>query len=198
MMKNKSKIFLNGLIYENPVFVMMIGMCPAIAITTNIQDAICMGLSVIFVLFFSNLIISCIKKIVPNEIRIPVYIVIIASLVTVVKLILKAYFAEIDEALGVFISLIVVNCLILGRAESFASKNNPIDSMIDALGMGLGFTVSIIIIAAIRQGLSKFMPVFATTVGGFLILGLILGVIQSAKNVFIDKKPTKLKKEGAK
>lgn len=197
-MKNKSKIFLNGLIYENPVFVMMIGMCPAIAITTNIQDAICMGLSVIFVLFFSNLIISCIKKIVPNEIRIPVYIVIIASLVTVVKLILKAYFAEIDEALGVFISLIVVNCLILGRAESFASKNNPIDSMIDALGMGLGFTVSIIIIAAIRQGLSKFMPVFATTVGGFLILGLILGVIQSAKNVFIDKKPTKLKKEGAK
>lgn len=198
MMKNKSKIFLNGLIYENPVFVMMIGMCPAIAITTNIQDAICMGLSVIFVLFFSNLIISCIKKIVPNEIRIPVYIVIIASLVTVVKLILKAYFAEIDEALGVFISLIVVNCLILGRAESFASKNNPIDSMIDALGMGLGFTVSIMIIAAIRQGLSKFMPVFATTVGGFLILGLILGVIQSAKNVFIDKKPTKLKKEGAK
>lgn len=198
MMKNKSKIFLNGLIYENPVFVMMIGMCPAIAITTNIQDAICMGLSVIFVLFFSNLIISCIKKIVPNEIRIPVYIVIIASLVTVVKLILKAYFAEIDEALGVFISLIVVNCLILGRAESFASKNNPIDSMIDALGMGLGFTVSIIIIAAIRQGLSKFMPVFATTVGGFLILGLILGVIQSAKNVFINKKPTKLKKEGAK
>ena len=198
MMKNKSKIFLNGLIYENPVFVMMIGMCPAIAITTNIKDAICMGLSVIFVLFFSNLIISCIKKIVPNEIRIPVYIVIIASLVTVVKLILKAYFAEIDEALGVFISLIVVNCLILGRAESFASKNNPIDSMIDALGMGLGFTVSIIIIAAIRQGLSKFMPVFATTVGGFLILGLILGVIQSAKNVFIDKKPTKLKKEGAK
>ena len=198
MMKNKSKIFLNGLIYENPVFVMMIGMCPAIAITTNIQDAICMGLSVIFVLFFSNLIISCLKKIVPTEIRIPVYIVIIASLVTVVKLILKAYFAEIDEALGVFISLIVVNCLILGRAESFASKNNPIDSMIDALGMGLGFTVSIIIIAAIRQGLSKFMPVFATTVGGFLILGLILGVIQSAKNVFIDKKPTKLKKEGAK
>jgi electron transport complex protein RnfE len=198
MMKNKSKIFLNGLIYENPVFVMMIGMCPAIAITTNIQDAICMGLSVIFVLFFSNLIISCIKKIVPNEIRIPVYIVIIASLVTVVKLILKAYFAEIDEALGVFISLIVVNCLILGRAESFASKNNPIDSMIDALGMGLGFTVSIIIIAAIRQGLSKFMPVFATTVGGFLILGLILGVIQSAKIVFINKKPTKLKKEGAK
>jgi electron transport complex protein RnfE len=197
-MKNKSKIFLNGLIYENPVFVMMIGMCPAIAITTNIQDAICMGLSVIFVLFFSNLIISCIKKIVPNEIRIPVYIVIIASLVTVVKLILKAYFAEIDEALGVFISLIVVNCLILGRAESFASKNNPIDSMIDALGMGLGFTVSIIIIAAIRQGLSKFMPVFATTVGGFLILGLILGVIQSAKIVFINKKPTKLKKEGAK
>ncbi len=198
MMKNKSKIFLNGLIYENPVFVMMIGMCPAIAITTNIQDAICMGLSVIFVLFFSNLIISCIKKIVPNEIRIPVYIVIIASLVTVVKLILKAYFAEIDEALGVFISLIVVNCLILGRAESFASKNNPIDSMIDALGMGLGFTVSIVIIAAIREGLSKFMPVFATTVGGFLILGLILGVIQSAKNVFINKKPTKLKKEGAK
>ena len=91
MMKNKSKIFLNGLIYENPVFVMMIGMCPAIAITTNIKDAICMGLSVIFVLFFSNLIISCIKRIVPNEIRIPVYIIIIASLVTVVKLIQKAH-----------------------------------------------------------------------------------------------------------
>ena len=198
MMKNKSKIFLNGLIYENPVFVMMIGMCPAIAITTNIKDAICMGLSVIFVLFFSNLIISCIKKIVPNEIRIPVYIIIIASLVTVVKLILQAYFAEIDEALGVFISLIVVNCLILGRAETFASKNNPIDSMIDALGMGIGFTVAIIIIAAIRQSLSEIMPVFATTVGGFLILGLILGGIQSIKNAVSNKKPAKLKKEGAK
>lgn len=197
MMKNKSEIFLNGLIYENPVFVMMIGMCPAIAITTNIKDAICMGLSVIFVLFFSNLIISCIKRIVPNEIRIPVYIIIIASLVTVVKLILQAYFAEIDEALGVFISLIVVNCLILGRAETFASKNNPLDSMIDALGMGIGFTVAIVIIAAIRQSLSEIMPVFATTVGGFLILGLILGGIQSIKNAVLNKKPAKLKKEGA-
>lgn len=196
-MNNKLKIFLNGIIYENPVFVMLIGMCPTIAITTNIKDALGMGLSVLFVLFFSNLIISSIKKIVPNEIRIPVYIVIIASLVTVVKMLLKAYFPVLDEALGTFVSLIVVNCLILGRAESFASKNNPVDSMIDALGMGLGFTLAIIIIAGIRQILSLFMPVFSTSVGGFIILGLVIGIIQSIKISVLDSKQTKLKKEGA-
>ena len=196
-MNNKLKIFLNGIIYENPVFVMLIGMCPTIAITTNIKDALGMGLSVLFVLFFSNLIISSIKKIVPNEIRIPVYIVIIASLVTVVKMLLKAYFPVLDEALGTFVSLIVVNCLILGRAESFASKNNPVDSMIDALGMGLGFTLAIFIIAGIRQILSLFMPVFSTSVGGFIILGLVIGIIQSIKISVLDSKQTKLKKEGA-
>lgn len=196
-MNNKLKIFLNGIIYENPVFVMLIGMCPTIAITTNIKDALGMGLSVLFVLLFSNLIISSIKKFIPNEIRIPVYIVIIATLVTVVKMFLKAYFPLLDEALGTFVSLIVVNCLILGRAESFASKNNPVDSMIDALGMGLGFTLAIFIIAGIRQILSLFMPVFATSVGGFIILGLVIGIIQSIKVFIFDTKQTKLKKEGA-
>ena len=152
-MKTESKllIFLNGLIQENPIFVMVIGMCPALAITTSLSNAIGMGAAVIFVLFFSNLFISLVRKIVPHDIRIPVYIVIIATLVTVVSLILQAYFPDLNNALGAFVALIVVNCIILGRAEAFASKNNPVSSIIDAIGMGLGFTLAISLMSIIRE-----------------------------------------------
>lgn len=190
----KSTIFLNGLIKENPTFVMLIGMCPTIAITTNITNALGMGVSVIFVLFFSNLFISLIRKIVPNEIRIPVFIVIIATLVTIVQMLLKAYLPGVEKALGVFVDLIVVNCLILGRAEAFASKNDPVSSMVDAIGMGLGFMVAICIVSIFRQLLGMVVPMFQTTIGGFLILGLIIGIVQSIR---LSIKPKKHLKEDA-
>ncbi len=189
-MSNKS-VFLNGIFKENPTFIMLLGMCPTIAITTNIVDALGMGCAVIFVLLFSNLFISLIRNIVPNDIRIPVFIVIIATLVTIVQLILQAYFEALNEALGSFVALIVVNCLILGRAEAFASKNNPLLSIIDALGMGIGFTIAISIISIIRQLLGIIMPVFTTKIGGFLILGLVIGIIQSLKIVIKNHQNTK-------
>lgn len=189
---NKKNIFLNGIFKENPTFVMLLGMCPTIAITTNVVDALGMGCAVIFVLLFSNLFISLIRKIVPTDIRIPVYIVIIATLVTIVQLILQAYFPVLNEALGTFVALIVVNCLILGRAEAFASKNNPLFAVIDALGMGIGFTLAIMIVALIRQLLGMMIPIFTTKVGGFLVLGLVIGIIQSIKIVVTNNKKIKM------
>lgn len=180
-MKKVSNVLLNGIFKENPTFVCLIGMCPTIAITTNITNALGMGISVIFVLFFSNLVISLIRNIVPNEIRIPVFIVVIATLVTIVQMLLKAYLPEIDRSLGVFVDLIVVNCLILGRAEAFASKNDVVSSMADAIGNGIGFTVAIFIVSLIRQLLGNVMPIFTTTVGGFLVLGLLIGIISSIR-----------------
>ncbi len=192
----KSQIFLNGIIKENPTLVMLIGMCPTIAITTSISNAIGMGACVIFVLFFSNLIISLIRHIVPDEIRIPVFIVVIATLVTITQLILKAYFPSLDASLGEFVALIVVNCIILGRAEAFASKNGPVSSMLDALGMGLGFTLAISVISLIRQFLADVLglAMFASPVGGFIILGLVIGIFQSVK-LLIEKKNELKKKE---
>lgn len=194
MNNSKLQVFMNGLWKENPTFVMLIGMCPTLAITTTITNAIGMGAAVIFVLFFSNLFISCIRKIVPQEIRIPVFIVIIATLVTVVQLLLKAYFPSINNALGAFVALIVVNCIILGRAEAFASKNDPVSSMLDALGMGLGFTLAILIISAIRQVLGMVLPVFTTNIGAFLTLGLLIGCMQAVKIALSNRKKA-VKKE---
>lgn len=188
----KKSIFLNGIFKENPTFVMLLGMCPTIAITTNVADAFGMGCAVIFVLMFSNLFISLIRNIVPNEIRIPVFIVIIATLVSVVQLILQAYFLALNNALGSFVALIVVNCLILGRAEAFASKNPPLLSLLDALGMGIGFTLAIMFIALIRQLLGLIIPIFITKVGGFLTLGLIIGIIQSLKISITKKRQLKM------
>ncbi len=143
--------FKAGFIRENPVFGLYLGLCSALAVSTSLNNSIGMGIAVIAVLIGSNVIISLMRKIIPNEIRIPVYIVVIAALVKSVELIIKAYSPAIDVALGVFIPLIVVNCIILGRAEAFASKNNVLDSAIDALGMGLGYTFGIVLISAIRQ-----------------------------------------------
>lgn len=204
-MGRKFQTFFNGIIKENPTLVQLIGMCPTIAITTSISNAIGMGACVIFVLFFSNLIISLIRNITPDEIRIPVFIVVIATLVTITQLILKAYFPSLDASLGEFVALIVVNCIILGRAEAFASKNGPVLSMLDGLGMGLGFTLAILVVSAIRQLLGEVLglAVFASPIGGFIILGLVIGIFQSVRLLIEDKKKEakkepKLNKEVAK
>ncbi|MDY4889285.1 MAG: electron transport complex subunit E [Sphaerochaetaceae bacterium] len=140
-----------GLFKENPTFIIMLGMCPTLGVTTQVINALGMGAGVLFVLFFSNILISALKNIIPNSIRIPCYIVIIASFVTIVEMVLHAFAPSIYSALGVYLPLIVVNCIILGRAEAFANKNSIVDSALDAIGMGVGFTMSLILIALIRE-----------------------------------------------
>ena len=150
MNKNVERLY-NGLIKENPTFVLMLGMCPTLAVTSSAINGLGMGLSTTVVLVLSNMLISAFRKVIPDGVRMPAYIVIVASLVTVVQFIMQAYTPSLSESLGVYIPLIVVNCIILGRAEAFASKNKVLDSALDGLGMGLGYTVSIIIMSAIRQ-----------------------------------------------
>ena len=141
----------NGIIKENPTFVLMLGMCPTLATTTTAVNGIGMGLTTTAVLIFSNLIISALRKIIPDRVRIPAYIVIVASLVTIAQLLLKAFFSDLDKSLGIFIPLIVVNCIILGRAEAYAAKNGPLESAFDGIGMGLGFTLGLTCIAVFRE-----------------------------------------------
>ena len=215
MEKNSVKnIFLNGLIKENPVCVLILGICPTLAVSKTLESALGMGLALMFVLIFSNLSISLIKKIVPSEIRIPVYIVVIATFVTITEMLMKAYFASLAQQLGIFLSLIVVNCIVLGRAEGFASKNNPFLSLVDAISVGLGFLIAISIIASIREILGygtltfiggkvlNFMPVydffgveptefFGSNPGAFIVLAIFLGSLQS---IFIYKKKIKIRK----
>lgn len=149
--KNFFDYIFNGIITENPTFILMIGMCPTLAITTSVSNAIGMGIATTVVLVASNAIISLVRKIIPDSLRIPIYIVIIASFVTLVEFIVEAYFPALNEALGIYIPLIVVNCIIFGRAEAFAGKNNVINSIGDGIGMGLGFTIGIVAISAIRE-----------------------------------------------
>lgn len=148
---NRMQNFKNGLIKDNPVFGLYLGLCSTLAITTSINNAIGMGVAVICVLILSNVIISAIRKIVPDDIRIPVYIVIIATLVKIIQMLIKAYTPALDTSLGVFIPLIVVNCIILGRAEAFASKHGVLDSALDGLGMGLGYLLAVLAMSFIRQ-----------------------------------------------
>lgn len=183
-----AKIFKNGLIDENPTFVQIIGMCPTLAVTTSAINGLGMGLSTTVVLICSNIAISLMRKIVPDKIRIPAFVVVIATFVTIVGMLLKAYVPSLDSALGLFIPLIVVNCIILARAESFASKNGPIESGVDGLGMGLGFSMALTILGAIREILgngslfgftlfgASFQPIllFILPPGAFLTLGFLL------------------------
>ena len=150
-MKDLVRIFKNGLLDENPTFRMVLGTCPTLAITTAASNGIGMGLAATFVLVFSNLVISLLRKMIPDEIRIPAFIVVIATFVTIVQLVIKAYLPALDESLGLFIPLIVVNCIIFARAESFAFKNPPLPSIADGLGMGLGFTWAITFISSVRE-----------------------------------------------
>jgi electron transport complex protein RnfE len=192
---NLTKVFSKGLIKENPVFVMALGLCPTLAVTTSVQNAIGMGLAATFVLVFSNIFVSLIKNFIPAKIRIPSYIVIIASFVTIVDLTMNAFLPEIHKSLGLFIPLIVVNCMILGRAEAFASKNNTISSIFDGLGMGLGFTLALVVIGGIREVVgagqffginvlaSGYKPVLVAILapGAFLVMGLLMGLMNLKK-----------------
>lgn len=189
------KEMLKKIINENPVFVLLLGMCPTLAVTTTANNAIGMGLAATVVLIGSNVVISCLRKVIPQKIRIAAYIVIIAGFVTVIEMLLKAYLPDLAKSLGLFIPLIVVNCIILGRAEAFASKNGIGASFMDGLGMGLGFTLALLILAVVREilgsgtlfGFSLFPEGFqpATMMilppGGFIGLGLILAVINIIK-----------------
>ena len=168
--------FINGLLKENPTFVLMLGMCPTLAVTTSAKNGLGMGLTTTVVLMLSNLIISLLRKIIPNRVRIPAFIVIIASFVTAVQLLLEAYIPSLNAALGMYIPLIVVNCIILGRAESYAYSNPPIPSLFDGLGMGLGFSFALTCIGAVRELLGagtlfemQVMPDFYTPIGIFVL-----------------------------
>lgn len=162
----KVKELTKGILRENPVFIIMLGMCPTLGVTTQVINALGMGAGVIFVLTCSNILIAALKNIIPDSVRIPCYIVIIASFVTIVEMFLHAFAPSIYAALGVYLPLIVVNCIILGRAEAFASKNSVADSLLDGIGMGLGFTLALTLIALIREVLGKgTITVFA--IGGF-------------------------------
>lgn len=190
------KIIKNGLIDENPVLVQVMGMCPTLAVTTSAINGLGMGLSTTAVLVCSNVVISMMRKFIPSKIRIPAFIVVIATFVTMIGMLLKAYIPSLDAALGLFIPLIVVNCLILGRAESFASKNKPAESAADGLGMGLGFALSLTILGSIREilgngslfGMSLFGASFEPALlfilppGAFLTLGFLLAGFNKLKN----------------
>ena len=188
------KILTNGLIKENPSFVLLLGMCPTLATTTSAINGLSMGLATTFVLICSNIVISCIKKITPDKVRIPVFIVVIASFVTILQLCIKAYLPQVDEALGLFIPLIVVNCIILGRAEAFACKNNPVASLFDGVGMGLGFTFALTLLGIVRELLGAgsifgfvLLPevtnilVFVLPPGAFISLGYIIAIVNQLK-----------------
>ncbi|MGB3478490.1 MAG: electron transport complex subunit E [bacterium] len=189
----KSQIFTRGLIKENVVLVLMIGLCPALAVSGTVRDAFGMGLAATFVLFFSNIIISIMRKRIPNEVRIPIFILIISTFVTIIDYFMQAFQPGLYRALGVFVPLIVVNCMILGRAEAYASKNSVINSALDGLGVGLGFTLALTVMGAIREILGngtflgmailgegfKNAPVIFMILppGAFLVIGVMKALI---------------------
>ena len=187
---NNMKVLLNGIIKENPTFVLLLGMCPTLGTTSSAFNGMSMGLATTAVLVFSNLIISLIKNIIPDMVRIPSFIVVIASLVTILQMLLQAYVPAVYESLGLFIPLIVVNCIILGRAEAFASKNSPLSSIFDGIGMGLGFPIALTLLGATREllGTGKvfsytFFPenygalVFVLAPGAFIALGYLIAIV---------------------
>jgi electron transport complex protein RnfE len=194
MKENNLSVFTKGILKENPVFVLILGTCPTIATTTNVVGAFSMGISALIVLLCSNIFISLLRKVIPDNVRIPCYIVIIAGFVTVVQMVVHAYFPEIYEMLGVYLALITVNCIILGRAEMFASKNPVFKSALDGLGMGLGFTLALTAMATVREvfGAASFagMPIaflesykiefLVKAPGGMLVYGLLIVLVCAA------------------
>ncbi len=219
--QSKKSIFLNPLIKENAIIVSLLGMCPVLGVTTSINNALGMGVAVILVLFCTNTFISLIRKWVPNEVRIPCFIVIIACFVTMVEYLMKAFTPDLASSLGLFIPMITVNCIILGRAEAFASKNSVVDSMLDGLGTGIGFLISCLILAFFREvlgtggitflnpftnekvfstldvfpQLSKIaMPIFVQTSGAFIVFGIIVGIFYAIQITIAENKKEKEKK----
>lgn len=193
----------NGILKENPVFRLVLGMCPTLAVTTSAKNGIGMGLATTAVLMGSNLVISLLRKVIPDKVRIPAYVTIISGFVTIIQMLLKAYLPELDKELGIYIPLIVVNCIILARAEMFANKNNAVLSIIDGIGMGIGFTFALLTIGSVRELLgvgtwfgitvtkNLFEPALIMILppGGFLIFGIIMGLINkfSSMNLAKDK-----------
>ena len=184
---NKMLIVLNGILKNNPTFVLVLGMCPTLGTTTSAMNGLGMGAATMAVLIMSNLVISLIKNLIPDKVRIPAFIVVIASFVTIIQMLMQAYLPSLYASLGVFIPLIVVNCIILGRAEAFASKNGALDSILDGVGIGLGFTIALTLIGAVREilgsgaifgysfGISDYMPlVFVLAPGAFFVLGYMM------------------------
>ena len=191
---NKLKIILNGIVTENPTFVLLLGMCPTLGTTSSAINGMSMGLATMFVLMCSNVVISCVKDFIPDKVRIPAFVVIIAAFVTVLQLCMQAFLPALYQSLGLFIPLIVVNCIILGRAEAFAAKNNPFDSLLDGIGIGLGFTLALTLLGACREllgtgrlfGLAIFPEeygalAFVLAPGAFIALGLLIALVNKLK-----------------
>lgn len=202
MRKNLWEIFLNGLIYQNPVLVQFLGICSVLAVTTSLQNAFGMSMAVIFVLTGSNIVISLLRKIIPNEVRIISYIVVISGFVTSVELLMKAYVPEIANSLGIFLPLVVVNCIILARAEAFASRNGVLESAIDGLASGIGYAMVICVVGLIRELIGSGMiwgkeimgvgyepaTLFILPAGAFLILGLLIALYQGINDKIKEAK----------
>lgn len=201
--ENKLSVFLKGLVKENPVLVLILGTCPTLAMSSNVISALVMGVSATLVLLCSNVVISLLRKVIPDQVRIPSYIVIIAGFVTMVQMLLHAYLPDLYQMLGVYLALIVVNCIILGRAEMYASKNNVLNSALDGLGMGIGFTLALFVIATIREVFGnasfanleiKFLQNYKIAIltqapGGFFVYGCMIALVNKiTKGKAIKKK----------
>ena len=191
---NNLKVFLNGIIKENPTFVLLLGMCPTLGTTSSAINGMSMGLATTFVLVCSNVVISLLRNLIPDKVHIPAYIVVIASFVTALQMLMQAFLPELYATLGLFIPLIVVNCIILGRAEAFAAKNRPLPSLFDGLGMGFGFTIALTLLGALRELLgtgsifgltilpaSTNMLVFVLAPGAFITLGFLIALFNLVK-----------------
>jgi electron transport complex protein RnfE len=188
------KVLINGIINENPTFVLMLGMCPTLGTTSSAINGMSMGLATMFVLICSNTVISAVKNVIPNMVRIPSFIVIIASFVTLLQMVMQAYVPDLYKTLGLFIPLIVVNCIVLGRAEAFASKNGPVSSFFDGVGIGLGFTLALTLLGAVREllGTGKMfnlslvpedygMLLFVLAPGAFIALGYLCAIVNKMR-----------------
>ena len=190
------KVLINGIVNENPTFVLMLGMCPTLGTTSSAINGMSMGLATAFVLICSNTVIAAVKNVIPNMVRIPSFIVIIASFVTLLQMVMQAYVPDLYKTLGLFIPLIVVNCIVLGRAEAFASKNGPVSSFFDGLGIGLGFTFALTLLGAVREllGTGKMfnlslvpedygMLLFVLAPGAFIALGFLVAIVNRFRGV---------------
>ena len=190
-----ANIIKNGIIKANPTFVLMLGMCPTLATTTSAINGLSMGLATMVVLICTNVVISLLKSLTPDKVRIPVFIVVIAAFVTILQLVIKAFLPDVDKALGLFIPLIVVNCIILGRAEAFAAKNSPVASLFDGIGIGLGFTLALTLLGIVRELLGAgsifgltLLPetynilLFILPPGAFITLGFLIAIVNRIKN----------------
>ncbi|MDD2314876.1 MAG: electron transport complex subunit E [Proteiniphilum sp.] len=194
-MNNNLKVLINGVIKENPTFVLLLGMCPTLATTSSAINGMSMGLATMFVLICSNMVISMLKNVIPDMVRIPAYIVVIATFVTIIEMAMNAYVPALADSLGIFIPLIVVNCIVLGRAESFASKNGVFASIFDGAGMGLGFTLSLSVLGGIREllGTGKIFSIniypeqygsllFVLAPGAFIVLGYLIAIFNKLQH----------------